>query len=91
GWLSQLRFQENEEVGWVCLSFLITGAQRTADVAVESERGTAGSEWHLRDVQVKVDGDPEPIQVIGPDERGSRCEREEPDSEALPLQPEAEI
>ncbi len=97
GWPSHLRFQENEEAGWVCLSFLITGAQRTGDVAVESERGTAGkdsvprTEWHLRHVQVKVDGDPEPIQVIGPDERGSLCEREEPDTEALPLSPETEI
>ncbi|MCF2970405.1 cytochrome c oxidase assembly factor 1 family protein [Synechococcus sp. Nb3U1] len=88
GWLSQLRFQENEEAGWVCLSFLITGAQRTGDVTVESERGAAGSEWYLRDVQVKVDGDPNPIQVIGSEERGSRCRQAEPDSE---WQPEADI
>ncbi|MEN9229366.1 MAG: cytochrome c oxidase assembly factor Coa1 family protein [Thermostichus sp. DG02_5_bins_236] len=93
GWLSRLRFQEDEAAGWVCLSFLITGAQRTGDVTVESERGTAGSEWQLRDLQVRVDGDPNPIQVIGPDDRGSLCEEPNPesDSEALPLSPDNEV
>jgi hypothetical protein len=94
GWPSRLRFQENEEAGWVCLSFLITGAhlitgaQRTGDVVVESERGMAGSAWQLRHLQVKVDGDPQAIQVI---EGESRCEKEESDGEALPLQPEGDI
>ncbi|MCJ2543756.1 cytochrome c oxidase assembly factor Coa1 family protein [Thermostichus vulcanus] len=99
GWLSQLRFQESEEAGWVCLSFLITGSQRTGEVAVESERGMAGkdsvprarTEWQLRDLQVRVDGDPNPIQVVGPDGRESRCEGEESEPEALPLPPETEV
>ncbi|MEN9277867.1 MAG: cytochrome c oxidase assembly factor Coa1 family protein [Thermostichus sp. DG_1_5_bins_95] len=91
GWLSQLRFQEDEEAGWVCLSFLITGAQRTGDVTVASERGAAGSEWQLRELQVRVDGDPEPIQVIGPDERGSLCEWEASDSEASSLLLDREV
>lgn len=88
GWPSRLRFQEDEEAGWVCLFFLITGAQRTGDVVVESERGMAGSAWQLRHLQVKVDGDPQAIPVI---EGGSRCEKEESDREALPLQPEGDI
>ncbi|MGQ9837375.1 MAG: cytochrome c oxidase assembly factor Coa1 family protein [Cyanobacteriota bacterium] len=88
GWFSQLHLQENKESGWVCLSFLITGAQRTGDVVVESKRSTAGAEWHLQHLQVKVDGEPDPIPVIGPDEQGSRCEgEEESESEALPLSP----
>ncbi len=91
GWPSRLRFQEDERAGWVCLSFLITGSQRTGEVAVESERGVAGKDsvpltrtaWQLRHLQVKIDGDPQALQVI---EGGSRCEGEEP-----PLQPESEI
>lgn len=39
GWPSRLRFQEDEQAGWACLSFLITGSRRTGEVAVESERG----------------------------------------------------
>ncbi|MFS8881738.1 cytochrome c oxidase assembly factor Coa1 family protein [Synechococcus sp. H55.11] len=91
GWPSRLRFQEDEQAGWACLSFLITGSRRTGEVAVESERGVAGKDsvpltrtaWQLRHLQVKVDGDPQAIRVI---EGGSRCEGEEP-----PLQAEGEI
>ncbi|MGY2753725.1 hypothetical protein ACVW0Q_002054 [Thermostichus sp. MS-CIW-21] len=76
GWPSRLRFQEDEQAGWACLSFLITGSRRTGEVAVESERGVAGSAWQLRHLQVKVDGDPQAIQILK-GEGGSRCEQEE--------------
>ncbi len=99
GWPSRVRFQEDQESGWVCLSFWISGAQGRGDVLVESERGAAGkdsvppaqTQWQLRELQVRVDGDPNPIQVVGPDGRGSRCTWKEPTPEEIPLFPESPI